>query len=89
MVILNYFIIILHLLPQYSAENHLNILNERIVPIVVTVQTHLIRIDNIIIVPYSQFLLRQAFRYSILHSEFFILHFADVFCNHFVFQTIL
>ena len=41
---------ILHLLPKHSAENHLDIFHKRIMPIIITVQPHLVRIYNHIVI---------------------------------------
>ena len=43
---LNLFSGILHLLPQHRTENHLYILDEGIVTIIIAVQPHLVKIGN-------------------------------------------
>ena len=45
-----------HFLPQHRAENHLNILHKRIVMIVVAVQSHLVWVYHVVVVPHCQFL---------------------------------
>ena len=48
---------ILHLLPQHGTKNHLDVLDKGVMPIIVAVQTHLIRIYHVIVIPHSQLLL--------------------------------
>lgn len=49
-----------HPFPQHRAEDHLNVLDERVMIEVVEVQPHLIRIDNVVIIPHRQLLIRQS-----------------------------
>ena len=48
---LNHLPSIFHLLPQYRTQYHLYILHKRIVPIVIAVKPHLIRIQHISVIP--------------------------------------
>lgn len=48
---------IFHGFPQHSADNHLDVLDERIMVIVIAVQSHLIGVNNMIIIPYREFLI--------------------------------
>ena len=41
---------ILHPPPQHRAKDHLNILDERIIPIIIAIQTHLVGIDDRVVV---------------------------------------
>ena len=45
-----------HLLSKDCAEDHLYILHKRVVPIVIAVQPHLIRIYHVVVIPHGQFL---------------------------------
>ena len=54
----NYLPCILHFLPQHCAENHLYILDEGVVTVIVAVQAHFIRINHVVIIPHRQFLIR-------------------------------
>ena len=47
----NYFAGVVDMLAQDSGENHLDILYKTVVAIVVAVQTNLVGVDNIIVVP--------------------------------------
>ena len=55
----------LHLKPKYCCEYHFNILPERVVAIVMTVQAHFIRIDHVIVIPHSNFLVTLHYQLSI------------------------
>lgn len=41
-----------HLEAQDCSQNHLNILDKRIVLVIILIKAHLIRIDDIVIIPY-------------------------------------
>lgn len=45
-----------HLPAQHRAQDHLNILHERIVPIIIAVQPHLVRVYHIVVVPHRHLL---------------------------------
>ena len=54
----NHLSCILNLLPQYCTQYHLNVLDKGIMPVVVAVQAHLIRIYHVVVIPHRQLLIR-------------------------------
>ena len=49
---------ILHSLPKHRTKNHLYILDEGVVTVIVAVQAHFIRINHVVIIPHRQFLIQ-------------------------------
>ena len=59
---------IVHLLAEDGAEDHLDVLEEGVVTVVVAVQAYLVGVNHVIVIPYCYFLFRQTCRNAILHS---------------------
>ena len=72
---------IFHFLSKDSTKNHLNILDKRIIPIIITIQPNLIRINHRVIILH-RYILRVA-------GVACLLSLGNVFSNHFIFKTIL
>ncbi len=71
----------LHLLPQHRAKDHLDILDKRIMPIVIAIQPHLIGIDDRVVILHS-YVLRVA-------GVAFFLLLSHILGYHFIFAPVL
>ena len=49
---LNDFSSVLHLLSKHRTDYQLYVLDERIMAVIITIQAHLIRVNNVVIIPY-------------------------------------
>ena len=76
----NYLPSILHLPPQHRAKDHLYVLPERIIPIVIAVESHLVGIDDRVVILH-RYVLRVA-------GVTFLLFLGDVFCDYLVFEPV-
>ena len=71
---------ILHPSPQHRAKDHLYVLPERIIPIIITIQPHLVGIDDRVVVFFG-------YRLCVAGIAFFLL-LCDVFGDHLVFEAV-
>ncbi len=71
---------ILHLPPQHRAEDHLYVLPERIIPIVIAVEPHLVGIDDRVVILHC-YVLR-------VSGVACLLSLGDVFGDHLIFEAV-
>ena len=64
--LLDSFPCILHILPKHRTQYHLYVLDERIMPIIVAVQAHLIWIYHVVVIPYRQFLIAHRVKVNVI-----------------------